>query len=1094
MNLTTALGDFVPMEGDIIKSQYRCATFTNGQWRGTLKNFSPGLGYKYYSMREAPVSFVYCGSNGPLTVTTSDPTGITAIFAVGGGNVTSNDGTFILMKGICWATHRNPIANEDEHSENGSGTGSFTAEMTGLSVNTVYYMRAYAVSSSGTTYGEEVSFTTRDGIPEVSTDIVTNIFADCATCGGMVTDNGGLDVIARGVCWDTSPNPTINDSHTTSGSGLGSFTSSINGLTQNTTYHVRAWASTSHDTAYGEDVSFTTPQKVVIETINNCFGDLASCNGTVNVNWPHTRGVCWNTSPNPTINDFRIIEDRYQWECYMEEPWNINLFGDFTIQMRGLSPSTTYYVRAFVTEGSTVTYSNEICITTPAEIGINGMLPGVFSVRANQHVHFSQGNLQYRASTNTWRFALNQWSYVGGFVTDDCYHQEWGNVYKEDGTKCQNNDLSSSYSGWIDLFGWGTSGYNHGAICYQPWSISQTSSDYYAYGQSSNNLYDQTGQADWGNNPISNGGGQPNQWFTLSKDEWVYVLNTRNTPSGIRYAKANVNGVNGVILLPDDWSTSFYSLSNTNNSGASFSGNTITASQWNVLEQHGAVFLPETGIRYIWGYYVDDQYYSFGGSYYWSSSSNNNNTAWNLRTESTYVYPQDNSGRHNGMAVRLVCATQEGCPTVTTAEVSNITHCQATCGGTITYDGGDDATVRGICWSTSPNPTVADTHTIDGNGMGSFGHALTGLTPNTTYYVRAYAKNHFFTAYGNEVSFTTSQSPNFTVSVSADPTDGGSVSGGGIFTYGQFCSVQATANAGYAFVNWTVNGSVVSTNSDYTFTVTDNQILVANFYVGAINGKFTINVNGDQVLFSYGNLQYIGSAATPYWKFADNQWDYLGNTTGQNSSSQNVDRDLFGWGTSGYNHGAVCYQPWSTSQTNSDYYAYGNYQYNLYDQSGQADWGYNPISNGGNQPNQWRTLTNTEWSYVFNTRVTSSGIRFAKAKVNSVNGVILLPDDWNSDYYSLSNTNSDSGDYSSNTITAEQWNILEQHGAVFLPAAVFHSSSMLADVGSWGYYWSSASYYSSAAYSIVFSWYSLSTNYRPNRYYGRSVRLVRSIQ
>ena len=92
---------------------------------------------------------------------------------------------------------------------------------------------------------------------------------------------------------------------------------------------------------------------------------------------------------------------------------------------------------------------------------------------------------------------------------------------------------------------------------------------------------------------------------------------------------------------------------------------------------------------------------------------------------------------------------------------------------------------------------------------------------------------------------------------------------------------------------------------------------------GAVSGHaFTVNADGDQVLFSQGNLQYIGSASTPYWKFAEHQWDCLGTTTGQNSSDENVDRDLFGWGTSGYDHGAVCYQPWSTSQTNSDYFPY----------------------------------------------------------------------------------------------------------------------------------------------------------------------------
>ena len=161
---------------------------------------------------------------------------------------------------------------------------------------------------------------------------------------------------------------------------------------------------------------------------------------------------------------------------------------------------------------------------------------------------------------------------------------------------------------------------------------------------------------------------------------------------------------------------------------------------------------------------------------------------------------------------------------------------------------------------------------------------------------------------------------------------------------------------------------------------------------GSLKGGFSVGEN-TAVLFSQGNLQYIGSAATPYWKFADHQWDCFGDN-GQGSDNQDVNRDLFGWGTSGYNHGANCYQPWSTSQTYSDYYSYGNSSYNLFDQSGQADWGYNAISNGGNLENSgWRTLTQAEWQYLFNTRSTASGIRFAKAQVNNVNGVILLPDD-----------------------------------------------------------------------------------------------------
>ena len=253
---------------------------------------------------------------------------------------------------------------------------------------------------------------------------------------------------------------------------------------------------------------------------------------------------------------------------------------------------------------------------------------------------------------------------------------------------------------------------------------------------------------------------------------------------------------------------------------------------------------------------------------------------------------------------------------------------------------------------------------------------------------------------------------------------------------------------------------------------------------GTINGLFTIGSN--QVYFSYGNLQYIGSASTSYWKFADNQWDYLGKTTGQNSSNQNVDRDLFGWGTSGYNHGANCYQPWSTSTTYSDYY-----DNNL---TGQADWGYNPISNGGNQPNQWRTLTRWEWEYVFKSRTTPSGIRYAMANVNNINGVILLPDDWNASYYSLRSTNSD-GSFSGNTITASQWSALEQAGAVFLPAAGLRYGTSVSLVGSYGNYWSSSiNDYDGEGYQWYFyDYYAGSVNDRNDIYEGFSVRLVRDV-
>ena len=266
---------------------------------------------------------------------------------------------------------------------------------------------------------------------------------------------------------------------------------------------------------------------------------------------------------------------------------------------------------------------------------------------------------------------------------------------------------------------------------------------------------------------------------------------------------------------------------------------------------------------------------------------------------------------------------------------------------------------------------------------------------------------------------------------------------------------------------------------------------------GAIDGLFTVNANGNQVYFSQGNLQY--QASTNTWRFADNQWDFVGEDNANISSDYNGWIDLFGWGSSGYNHGAVCYQPWSTSTNYGDYYAYGADNNNLYDGNGQADWGYNAISNGGNQENSgWRTLTQTEWEYVFNSRSTSSGIRYAKAQVNNVNGVILIPDDWSSSTYSLNNTNNSEADFSSNIMTVLQWSTLEQAGAVFMPAAGNRYGAGVFCDDSFGEYWSASSFdgyqYSRYAYTLFFdSNGQLFTNFtfRGN---GSSVRLVRSCQ
>lgn len=281
-------------------------------------------------------------------------------------------------------------------------------------------------------------------------------------------------------------------------------------------------------------------------------------------------------------------------------------------------------------------------------------------------------------------------------------------------------------------------------------------------------------------------------------------------------------------------------------------------------------------------------------------------------------------------------------------------------------------------------------------------------------------------------------------------------------------------------------------------------------HIGALNGLFTINANGDKVNFSQGNLQYQASSHT--WRFAENQWDFVGTQyPGQGPAAGTVigsDNtaisgntpswiDLFGWGTSGYNHGATAYQPYSTTNNSSYYYAYGNSNNNLNSQTGQADWGYNKIINGGNIENGgWRTLTNDEWTYLFMWRNTDSGIRWKQGKVNGVKGIILLPDNWTVSLYPLS----EEYGYNSNIISDTDWqNIFEPNGAVFLPITGYRSSTSVS-VMDLGCYWTASrcnivNYTTSDAYSVRFYDGTLDYEFRHDyRYNGFAVRLVHDAQ
>jgi hypothetical protein len=343
---------------------------------GTFTSYITGLnaGTTYYIRAYATnsvgtaygnqISFTTTNISASLpTLSTTSPNSITNSTAVSGGNISSDGGSNVTQRGVCWSSTQNPsISNNITNS--GTGIGSFTSSLTGLTANTTYYVKAYATNGVGTAYGNQLSFTTTTpsvSLATLTTMSVTSITTTSSTNGGNISNDGGSAVTSRGVCWGTTANPTIANSFTSNGTGIGTFTSSITGLTPATTYYVRAYATNSVGTAYGNQVSFTTASPSVslatltttsvtsITTTSSTSGGNISNDGGAAVT---SRGVCWGTTANPTIaNSFTN---------------NGTGIGTFTSSITGLTPATTYYVRAYATNSVGTAYGNQVSFITTA--------------------------------------------------------------------------------------------------------------------------------------------------------------------------------------------------------------------------------------------------------------------------------------------------------------------------------------------------------------------------------------------------------------------------------------------------------------------------------------------------------------------------------------------------------------------------------------------------------------------------------------------------------------------------------------------------------------------------------------------------------
>jgi uncharacterized protein (TIGR02145 family) len=252
--------------------------YGEGEYVSSITGLIPNTLYhvRAYAMNDEGTSYgedvTFTTSQFSVPVlTTSSVTGITQTTAISGGNITFDGGVQITVRGVCWSSTKTLPDITDSKTSDGTGSGPFVSNITGLTGNTNYYVRAYATNSQGTGYGSTVSFKTSPLLPTVTTSQPTATSTTTGAGGGTVTSDGGSPVTARGVCWSQSANPTISNSRTTDGAGTGSFNSTITGLAVNTTYHVRAYATNSVGTAYGADRLFTTDPLTVNDSDGNTY-------------------------------------------------------------------------------------------------------------------------------------------------------------------------------------------------------------------------------------------------------------------------------------------------------------------------------------------------------------------------------------------------------------------------------------------------------------------------------------------------------------------------------------------------------------------------------------------------------------------------------------------------------------------------------------------------------------------------------------------------------------------------------------------------------------------------------------------------------
>jgi len=690
--------------------------------------------------------------------------------AICGGNVISDGGSTVTVRGVCWSTSPKPTIALSTKTVNGSGTGVFTASISGLVKATRFYVRAYATNSLGTSYGQEVSFTTTNFPVDVDGNIYDTILIDDQV---WMSKNLRVSKYRNG-----DPIPTnLNDAQwaaTTSGAYAVYNSNSINDSIYGKLYNWYAVADPRGLCPRGWHVPSDAEWQTLESELGMVSGDLNLTGGrgaTQNVGGKMKAtgvaiyGGLWN-SPNAGATNSsgftglpgggRLNDGTFTGIGNLADLWTSTYLSSSNSWFRAINYDDAAVIRTYGDKkiGANVRCVKDVAptVTTTAVSGINSSSAttggnvtdaGGDSVTVRGVCWSTLPNPTVALPTKTINGSGSE-GFTSSFTGLQPGTTYYLRAYATNGVGTgYGNEISFTTQEILpeqvaDIDGFV---YDTVVIGSQTWLKQNLRTARYRNGDSIptglNNFDWQNttsgAYAIYNNDPVNDSiygklfnwyavadprGLCPTGWHVPREDEWISL---ESLLGGNLVAGGKMKAISSLWLSPN--------LGANNSSG--FSG------------------LPG-GLKSFTGQYSDVNNLGFWWSSTSSSATNSRNRA--LLSSSAGINRSSNI-YGNGFSVRC---TRNAEPTIMTNMVMSISSTSAVCGGVVASAGGDSIAIRGVCWSTSPTPTVTlSTKTTNGSGSGSFTSSITGLQPGTTYYLRAYATNGAGTGYGNEISFTT---------------------------------------------------------------------------------------------------------------------------------------------------------------------------------------------------------------------------------------------------------------------------------------------------------------------------------------------------